>query len=76
MHGYYFHLSIMNLGAPVTIASVSVTISEVAAHCQGPHQNCSLTLGSDGSMAVFGFLIDRYYIAEAEYLAWITLMIL
>ena len=30
-------LPIMNLGASVTIVSISVTISEVAANCQGPH---------------------------------------
>ena len=38
MHGYYFYLPVMNLGASVMIASVSVTISKVAAHHQGPHQ--------------------------------------
>ena len=64
----YFHLLVMNLGASVTIASVSVTISEVAAHHQGPHQNRSPTLGSDGSMAFFGLLLDRY-VVEAEDLA-------
>ena len=58
MHGYYFYLPVMNLGASVTVASVSVTISEVAAHRQGPHQNRSPTLSSDGSMVVFGFLIN------------------
>ena len=50
-----FYLPVMNLGAPVMIASV--TISEVAAHRQCPHQNCSPTLSCDRSMAVFS-LID------------------
>ena len=72
----YFYLPVMNLGASVTIASVSDTISEVAAHHQGPHQNRSPTLGSDGSMAFFGLLLDRYNVVEAEDLAWITLAIL
>ena len=58
--------SVTNLGASVTIASVSVMISEVATHCQGPHQNHSPMLGFDGSMAVFGFLIDQYSVVEAE----------
>ena len=76
MHSYYFYLPVMNLGASVTISSVSVTISKVAAHRQGPNQYHSPTLDSDGSMAVFGFLINRYNIVEAEDLAWFTLIIL
>ena len=69
MHLYYFYLHVMNLGA-------SVTISEVAAHCRGPHQNRSPTLGSDRSMAFFGLLLDQYCIVEAEDLTCITLTVL
>ena len=58
----------MNLGASVTIANIPVSISEVAAHHQGPYQNRSPTLGFDGSMAFFGLLLDRY-VVEAEDLA-------
>ena len=32
MHVYYFYLPVMNLGAYVMIASVSVMVSEVAIH--------------------------------------------
>ena len=66
MHGYYFYLPVMNLGASVTIASLCVTISKVAAHRQGLHQYHSPPLDSDGSMAIFGFLIDRYNVVEAK----------
>ena len=62
MHVYNIYLPVMNLGAPVTI--VSVTISEVAAHHQGPHQNRSPMLGPDGSMAFFG--LSQYSVIEAE----------
>ena len=67
----YFYLPVMNLGASasVTITSVSVTMSEVATHHQGPHQNCSPMLCSDGSMAFFGLLLDQYSVVEAEDLA-------
>ena len=57
------------LGASVTIANVSVTILDVAVSRQGPHQNRSSMLGSDGSMAFFGLLIDGYNVVEAKDLA-------
>ena len=62
MHVFCFYLPVMNLGASVTITSISVMISEVATH------RCSPTLGSDGSMAFFSLLLDQY-VVDAEDLA-------
>ena len=62
----------MNPGASVVITSTLITISEVAAHHQGPHHYHHSPLHSDGSVAVFSFLITRYTVLEAKDFAWIT----